>query len=93
MAAKTASVSYAHELAPEVLEQVLASGDVPPSFAPHLAHFAAHLRVLFVDGDALPGGGQPDGCAESANACALVRVRFHNAIQRAPGNSRHPASW
>ena len=38
MAAKTASVSYAHELAPEVLEQVLASGDVPPAFAPHLTH-------------------------------------------------------
>ena len=38
MAAKTASVSYAHELAPKVLEQVLASGDVPPSFAPHLTH-------------------------------------------------------
>ena len=38
MAAKTASVSYSHELAPEVLEQALASGDVPPSFAPHLSH-------------------------------------------------------
>lgn len=29
MVAKTASVSYAHELAPEALEQALASGDVP----------------------------------------------------------------
>ena len=38
MAAKTPSVSYAHELAPEVLEQTLASGDVPPFFAPHLTH-------------------------------------------------------
>jgi hypothetical protein len=38
MAAKTASVSYAHELAPEALGQVLASGDVPPPFVPHLAH-------------------------------------------------------
>ena len=35
-----------------------------------LAHLAAHLRVLFVNGYALPGGGQPDGCAESANTCA-----------------------
>ncbi|MBB3174923.1 transcriptional regulator with XRE-family HTH domain [Endobacter medicaginis] len=35
MAAKTASVSYAQELAPETLEQALASGEVPASFAPH----------------------------------------------------------
>lgn len=45
MAAKTASVSYAHELAPEVLEQVLASGDVPPSFAPHLTHLLDEAPV------------------------------------------------
>ncbi|MFA7665042.1 MAG: hypothetical protein WCY32_02860 [Burkholderiaceae bacterium] len=35
MAAKTASVSYADELAPEVLGRALASETVPP-FAPHL---------------------------------------------------------
>ena len=45
MAAKTASVSYAHELAPEVLEQVLATGDVQPSFAPHLTHLLDEAPV------------------------------------------------
>ena len=45
MAAKTASVSYAHELAPEVLEQVLSSGDVPPSFSPHLTHLLDEAPV------------------------------------------------
>ena len=34
MAAKTASVSYSDELAPEVLEQVLAGGDAAGRFAP-----------------------------------------------------------
>ncbi len=38
MAAKTASVSYAAELQPDQLGQALASGDVPPSFAPHVLH-------------------------------------------------------
>ena len=38
MAAKTASVSYSRELAPKTLEQALASGEVPPAFAPHLTH-------------------------------------------------------
>ena len=38
MAAKTASVSYASELGPEVLGQALVSGDVPPSFVAHMAH-------------------------------------------------------
>ena len=45
MAAKTASVSYAHELAPEILEQVLNSGDVPPSFSPHLTHLLDEAPV------------------------------------------------
>ena len=45
MAAKTASVSYVHEPAPEVLEQVLASGDVPPAFAPHLTHLLDEAPV------------------------------------------------
>jgi hypothetical protein len=45
MAAKTASVSYVHELVPEVLEQVLASGDVPPAFAPHLTHLLDEAPV------------------------------------------------
>ena len=48
MAAKTASVSYAHELAPEVLEQTLASGDVPPLFAPHLTHLLDEAPVMTV---------------------------------------------
>ena len=48
MAAKTASVSYSHELAPEVLEQTLASGDVPPLFAPHLTHLLDEAPVMTV---------------------------------------------
>jgi transcriptional regulator with XRE-family HTH domain len=38
MAAKTASVSYARELAPETLGEALASGAVPAPFAAHLTH-------------------------------------------------------
>ena len=45
MAAKTASVSYSRELAPEMLEQALASGEVPPSFAPHLTHLLDEAPV------------------------------------------------
>ena len=45
VAAKTASVSYARELGPEALEQVLASGDVPPPFAPHLMHLLDEAPV------------------------------------------------
>lgn len=48
MAAKTASVSYAHELAPEALEQALASGDVPLPFAPHLTHLLDEAPVPIV---------------------------------------------
>ncbi|WP_066095246.1 helix-turn-helix transcriptional regulator [Xanthomonas massiliensis] len=48
MAAKTVSVSYARELAPEVLEQVLASGEVPAPFAPHLAHLLDEAPVPIV---------------------------------------------
>lgn len=48
MAAKTASVSYARELAPEVLGQALASGDVPPTFAPHLTHLLDEAPVPIV---------------------------------------------
>ena len=48
MAAKTASVSYSRELAPEVLEQTLASGDVPPLFAPHLTHLLDEAPVTTV---------------------------------------------
>jgi transcriptional regulator with XRE-family HTH domain len=48
MAAKTASVSYARELAPEALGEVLASGDVPPPFAPHLAHLLDEAPVPIV---------------------------------------------
>ena len=45
MAAKTASVSYSRELAPEMLEHALASGEVPPSFAPHLTHLLDEAPV------------------------------------------------
>jgi transcriptional regulator with XRE-family HTH domain len=48
MAAKTASVSYARELAPEALEHALASGEVPASFAPHLAHLLDEAPVPIV---------------------------------------------
>lgn len=48
MAAKTASVSYARELAPEALEQALASGDVPPPFTPHLTHLLDEAPVPIV---------------------------------------------
>lgn len=48
MAAKTASVSYAPELAPDALQQALASGDVSPSFAPHLAQLLDEAPVPIV---------------------------------------------
>jgi transcriptional regulator with XRE-family HTH domain len=48
MAAKTASVSYTDELAPEVLAQTLASGDVLPSFAAHLTHLLDEAPVPVV---------------------------------------------
>lgn len=48
MAAKTASVSYASEMAPEALEQALASGDVPPPFAPHLTHLLDEAPVPII---------------------------------------------
>lgn len=48
MAAKTASVSYEHELAPEALEKALASGDVPLPFAPHLRHLLDEAPVPVV---------------------------------------------
>jgi len=48
MAAKTASVSYARELAPEALQQALASGDVPPSWAPHLTQLFDEAPVPIV---------------------------------------------
>ncbi len=48
MAAKTASVSYAQELAPEALEQALASGEVPAPFAPHLTQLLDEAPVPVV---------------------------------------------
>jgi transcriptional regulator with XRE-family HTH domain len=48
MAAKTASVSHAHELAPEVLGEVLASGEVPASFTAHLVHLLDEAPVPVV---------------------------------------------
>ncbi|CDM24635.1 putative regulatory protein [Castellaniella defragrans 65Phen] len=48
MVVKTASVSYAHELMPEALEQALASGEVLASFAPHLTHLLDDAPVPVV---------------------------------------------
>ena len=48
MAAKTASVSYARELAPETLGQALASGAVPTPFAAHLTHLLDEAPVPIV---------------------------------------------
>ena len=48
MAAKTASVSYSEEIAPETLSNVLTSGTVPPLFVPHLAHLLDEAPVPVV---------------------------------------------
>ena len=48
MAAKNASVSYALELAPELLGKVLVSGEVPTSFIPHVAHLLDETPVSTV---------------------------------------------
>ncbi|MCW5580554.1 MAG: helix-turn-helix domain-containing protein [Luteimonas sp.] len=48
MAAKNASVSYTTELQPETLGRVLASGDVPATYAPHLAHLLDEAPVQMV---------------------------------------------
>ena len=48
MAAKTASVSYARESGPQVLEQTLVSGNVPPEYTAHLAHLLDETPVPIV---------------------------------------------
>lgn len=48
MAAKSASVSYASELGPEILSKVLASGEVPQPYIPHLAHLLDETPVSTV---------------------------------------------
>lgn len=48
MAAKTASVSYARELAPETLSETLISGTVPQPFMPHLAHLLDEAPIPIV---------------------------------------------
>jgi len=48
MAAKSASVSYTHELRPDMLGKVLASGEVPPMYIPHLAHLLDETPVSTV---------------------------------------------
>ncbi|QHI97518.1 helix-turn-helix domain-containing protein [Xylophilus rhododendri] len=45
MAAKTASVSYASELTPEILGKALVSGEAPPTFIPHLVHLLDEAPV------------------------------------------------
>lgn len=48
MAAKNASVSYARELEPDTLGRMLATGDVPESYTPHLAHLLDESPVSMV---------------------------------------------
>lgn len=48
MAAKNASVSYARELTPEDLSDVLTRGDVPQAFAPHVTHFLDETPIPIV---------------------------------------------
>lgn len=48
MAAKNVSVSYATELEPDTLGKVLASGDVPATYAPHLAQLLDEAPVQIV---------------------------------------------
>lgn len=48
MAAKSASVSYTSELEPETLGKVLASGEVPQPYIPHLAHLLDETPVSTV---------------------------------------------
>jgi DNA-binding XRE family transcriptional regulator len=48
MAAKTASVSYARELAPETLGQALAKGTIAAPFAPHMTHLFDEAPVPII---------------------------------------------
>lgn len=48
MAARNASVSYARELAPDTLAEVLATGEVPATYVPHLAHLLDEAPVPMV---------------------------------------------
>lgn len=48
MAAKNAGVSYARELSPKTLGQILVSGVVPEPFVPHVAHMLDETPVPVV---------------------------------------------
>lgn len=48
MAAKHASVSYEQELAPETLAEILATGELPAIYAPHLAHLLDEAPVSMI---------------------------------------------
>ncbi len=48
MAAKSSSVSYRGELSEAMLEQALASGEVPVGYAAHLGHFLDEVAVEVV---------------------------------------------
>lgn len=48
MAAQTSSVSYRHLLTPEVLLQILLTGDIPASFVPHICHFLDEAPLQIV---------------------------------------------
>lgn len=48
LVAKNASVSYAPELAPDTLAEVLATGDVPAMYVPHLSHLLDEAPVSMV---------------------------------------------
>lgn len=48
MASKTSSVSYRHDLSEEMLEQSLATGEVPLGFEAHLGHLLGQAPVEYV---------------------------------------------
>ena len=48
MASRTASVSYANELTPETLAQILASGEVPEIYIAHMAHLLDEAPISMV---------------------------------------------
>ncbi len=48
MAAKTSSVSYALDLSEELLERMLATGEAPQGYEPHIGHFLDEAPVSVV---------------------------------------------
>ena len=81
MAAKTASVSYAREVAPETLGHALVSGTVPSAYAAHVTHLLDEapvpLIVMAVEEAAAKEGVPPKaawrGVAKLATTLAVHR--------------------